>query len=386
LSIFGDQFVQNPFSVYDQLREAGPVHQVTTPDGAPVWLVTRYADVRAALGDQRLSLSKTNAHGGGYKGLSLPPALDANLLNLDPPDHTRLRRLVSAAFTPGRVESLRDKVQAGADQLIDGIQPLGQADLITSFAAPLPLQVIGDLLGVPVGDRARFQSWTNSLFAPVQSSDVKDAVVNIIGFIVALIAGKRAEPADDLLSAMITARDAEDRLSEDELLSLAFLILWAGYENSVHLIGNGLLALLCDPESLARMRSAPASGVEELLRYAEPNQFAIRRFPVVAVEIGGVTIPAGQTVLLGITSANRDPARFDSPELLDLGRTDNQHLSLGLGVHYCLGAPLARLEAEVAIGTLLRRLPGLALAVDRSQLKWRPSFRSRGLLELPVTF
>ncbi|MBV8931616.1 MAG: cytochrome P450, partial [Kutzneria sp.] len=224
------------------------------------------------------------------------------------------------------------------------------------------------------------------LLAPAQPSDARNAIAGITGFIVSLIAAKRAAPADDLLSAMIEARDADDRLSEDELLSLAFLILWAGYENSVHLIGNGLLALLTDPPSLPRMRSAPAEGVDELLRYADPNQFAIRRFPLVDVVIGGATIQAGQTVLLGIASANRDPARFDSPELLDLGRQDGQHLSFGLGAHYCLGAPLARLEAEVAIGTLLRRLPDLALDTDCPAPRWRPSFRSRGLLELPVTF
>lgn len=380
----------DPFPAYARLRQAGPVHRVTLPGGALVWLVTRYADVRAALADPRLSLDKRHA-AGGWKGFTLPPALDANLLNMDPPDHTRLRRLAAKVFTPGRVEGLRERVQAVTDELLDAVAPRGRADLIAWFAAPLPVTVISGLLGVPARYRADFRDWAGTMLT-AEAGDpagVKEAVGNIHRFLAELISGKRAAPADDLLSALIAARDDEDRLSEEELTSLAFLILLAGFENSVNLIGNGVLTLLRHPARLAELRADPdllPSAVEELLRYDGLPGMAIRRFPVEDVEIGGVTIPAGETVLLSLTSANRDPRRFDGPDELDFHRGDNPHLGFGHGIHYCLGAPLARMEGQIAIGTLIRRFPDLALALPVQALRWRPSFRTRSLLELPVTF
>jgi hypothetical protein len=327
----------------------------------------------------------------GYRGFSLPPALDANLLNLDPPDHHRLRRLVARAFTPARTESLRPVIGQHADVLLDAIASRGHADLIEEFAVPLPLTVIGELLGVPAGPRADFRRWTSALIAPDPSAPArgKEALIGIVRLLSELIAARRASLGDDLLSAMIAARDDGDKLSEDELLSLAFLILWAGYENSVHLIGNSILALLTSPEPTAGLLaggSLPGPVIEELIRFADPNQYSLRRFATEDLSIGGVRIMAGDTVLLCLASANRDPDRFPDPATLDLARADNQHLSFGLGIHYCLGAPLARLETNIAISSLLRRLPGLALAAKPDELRWRPSFRSRGLLELPVTW
>ncbi|HEY8984588.1 MAG TPA: cytochrome P450 [Streptomyces sp.] len=379
----------DPYGVYARFREAGPVHRITGTDGLPAWLVTGYEDVRRGLADPRLSLDKRNATPGGYRGMALPPALDANLLNMDPPDHTRIRRLVSRAFTPRQIERLREPVQRTADHLLDAVAGQEHADLIASYAAPLPITVICDLLGVAPADRRDFRAWTDALFAPdpAQPSRAKEAVVSMLAFFTQLIAAKRAAPADDLLSAMIAVRDEEDRLSEDELMSLAFLILVAGYENTVHLIGNGIVTLLRHPDQVAELRADPgrlSAAVEELARYDGPVPLAIRRFTTEDVTIGGVRIPAGETVLLSLAAAHRDPRRFTDPDRFDLGRDATGHLALGHGIHYCLGAPLARMETEIALATLFARFPGLTLAVAPAELRWRPSMRSRGLLALPV--
>ncbi|MGI5399735.1 cytochrome P450 family protein [Streptomyces sp. CA-135486] len=385
------ELMADPYVVYARLREAGPVHRIAGTDGLPAWLVTRYDDVRQALADPRLSLDKRNAAPGGYRGMALPPALDANLLNMDPPDHTRIRRLVSQAFTPRRVAQLREPIRKTADQLLDAIAPHGRADLIASYAAPLPINVICDLLGVAPEDRRDFRAWTDALVAPdpAEPSRAKEAVGAMLAFFTELIARKRAEPADDLLSAMIAVRDEEDRLSEDELMSLAFVILFGGYENTVHLIGNATLALLSHPDQLAALRADPGrlgGAVEEFARYDGPAPLAIRRFPVEDITIGGVTIPAGETVLLSLAAAHRDPQRFTDPDRLDIGRDATGHLALGHGIHYCLGAPLARMETEIALAALLERFPRLDLDVPYGELRWRPSLRARGLLSLPVRY
>ncbi len=385
------ELMADPYAVYARLREAGPVHRIAGTDGLPAWLVTRYDDVRQALADPRLSLDKRNAAPGGYRGLALPSALDANLLNMDPPDHTRIRRLVSQAFTPRRIGQLRGPIRKSADQLLDAIAAQDSADLIASYAAPLPIIVICDVLGVAPEDRHDFREWTDALLAPdpAEPSRAKEAVGGMLAFLTQLIAGKRAEPADDLLSALIAVRDEGDRLSEDELMSLAFLILFAGYENTVHLIGNATLALLSHPDQLVALRADPGrlgGAVEELARFDGPAPLAIRRFPTEDITIGGVTVPAGETVLLSLASAHRDPGRFPDPDRLDIGRDATGHLALGHGIHYCLGAPLARMETEIALAALLERLPGLTLDVPPGELRWRPSMRARGLLSLPVRY
>lgn len=383
--------IADPYAGYAALRAAAPVHRVVGPDGLPVWLVTRYADVRQALADPRLSLDKAHAAPGNYRGFRLPPALDANLLTMDPPDHTRIRRLVTKAFTPGRTAALRGPIERVAEQLLDAMAPLGRADLLAAYAAPLPITVICDLLGVPEDDRHDFRAWTDALITPdpERPQDAKAAVGAMLAFFTGLIERKRSAPGDDLLSDLIAVRDAEDRLSEDELTSLAFLILFAGYENTVHLIANAVLALLAHPEQLAALRAEPAlveGAFDEFARFDGPAPLSIRRFPREDVTIGGVTVPAGETVLLAIASANRDPDQFADPDRLDLRRRESGHLSLGHGIHYCLGAPLARLETEIALGALLRRFPDLALDVPVEQLRHRPALRARGLLELPVRY
>ncbi|MFE9880834.1 cytochrome P450 [Streptomyces sp. NPDC005784] len=383
--------VADPHAAYARLREAGPVHKITGPDGLPIWIVTRHADVRQLLADPRLSLDKTHRLPGQYKGFTLPAALDANLLNMDPPDHTRIRRLVTQAFTPARIQRMRPDIQLLADQLLDSVADRGHADLIAEFAAPLPITVICDLLGVPHDSRRDFRDWTDALVAPDPENPdgTKHAVAAMLSYFPQLIADKRRTPGDDLLSDLINVRDDSDKLTEDELTSLAFLILSAGYENTVQLIGTAVLALLDHPEQLAALRDSPAKiedAVEEFARFDGPALLAIRRFPVDDVQIGDVTIPAGETVMLSLASANRDPARFRDPDRFDVDRRDSGHVALGHGIHYCVGAPLARLETQIAVSTLLRRFPSLQLAAPREELRWRPSMRARGLLALPVSF
>ena len=399
----------DPHAAYAELREAGPVHRIAGPDGRPAGLVTRYDDVRRALADPRLSLDKSNALPGNFRGFALPPALDANLLNMDPPDHTRVRRLVAKAFTPGRVERMREPVRRAADELLDAVEPAGRADLIAAYAGPLPITVICDLLGVPQRDRLDFRAWSDALIAPDPERPhlAKEAVGNMLRFYTGLIASKREEPGDDLLSDLIAVRDdagggageggvggggaggGGDRLTEDELTSLAFLLLMAGYENVTHLIGNAVLSLLDHPALLRELRERPAgiaAAVEEFARHDGPAPLAIRRFPLEDVEIGGVTVPAGETVLLSLASANRDPGHFKEPDRLDPDFGRLGHIAFGHGIHSCLGAPLARLEAETALAALLSRLPGLHLDISRTELRRRPTIRAHGLMLLPVAW
>ncbi|GAA2635028.1 cytochrome P450 [Streptomyces axinellae] len=389
---FDDEaFHAAPYAVYAKLREEAPVHRVALPDGTPAWLVTRDEDVRAGLADPRLSVDKAHAK-SGYKGFSLPPALDANLLNMDQADHLRLRRLVAQGFTPRRIEALRGDIQAVVDRLADGLAArleAGQeADFVHDFATPLPLTVICDLFQVPEEERRPFASWVTTMIAMADPRAVAEAITSVHGFLRSLVDRRRKDPRDDLLSALIHARDEGDRLSEDELCSLAFLVLGAGIENVQHTLSAGVLALLGDPDTLGALRAEPAlrtAAVEEVLRLAHPNHTALRRFPREDIEYGGVTLPAGDTVLLGLASANRDPARYERPDELDVHRADNAHLSLGQGMHYCLGAPLARMEIGLALETLLGRFPGLRPAVAPERLIWRTSFRSHALARLPLT-
>jgi cytochrome P450 len=386
--------VAHPYDAYAELREHAPVSYFEPTNQ---WLVARHEDVSALLRDRRLGRTYTHRYTHAEFGRPEPdPAHepfhtlnDNGLLDLEAPDHTRIRRLVSRAFTPRRVEHLREPIRRTADRLLDGFGPHGTIDLVAAYAAPLPITVICDLLGIPDEHRLDFRVWTDTLVAPdpARPGAGREAVVAMLGYLTRLLADKRAEPADDLLSDLIAVRDEGDRLTEDELMSLAFLILFAGYENTVQLIGNAVLALLRHPEQLAALRKDPArlpAAVEEFARYEGPALFGIRRFPTEDLTIGGVTVPAGETVWVSLAAANRDPARFPDPDRLDLGRDASGHLALGQGIHYCLGAPLARAETEIAVGALLERFPDLALADE--DIRWRPSLRARGLLALPVTY
>ncbi|MCX4626083.1 MULTISPECIES: cytochrome P450 family protein [unclassified Streptomyces] len=388
-------FVADPFPLYRQLREDGPVRRTVIAGGLEAWLVTRYEDGLAALSDSRLSSDVRDA--SDTRILRQLPATEresmlSNMLRSDPPDHTRLRRLVSKAFTAHRVAGMRPRIQAITDRLLDAVVPAGHAELVADFALPLPVAVISELLGVPVDERHEFQHWTDRLIR--RGPELPDpAVVNeawqhMRAYVTELIRDKRAHPGDDLLSALVTARDAEQQLTEDELVAMVFLLLAAGYITTVNLIGGGIAMLLAHPGQLDLLRSDPEllpGAIEEFLRYDGPVSPGIARFAREDVEIAGVTIPRGATVLIGSAVADRDPARFPDPDRLDITRQDNAHLAFGHGIHYCLGAPLARLEGQIAIGTALRRLPGLALAVAPDEIRWRPG-GLRGPQSLPVTF
>ncbi|GGN79356.1 cytochrome P450 hydroxylase [Streptomyces albiflavescens] len=388
-------FMADPFPLYRQLREDGPVRRAVVAGGLEAWLVTRYEDGLAALSDSRLSSDVRDA--SDPRLLERLPATEREsmlrtMLRSDPPDHTRLRRLVSKAFTARRVAELRPRVQEITDQLLDAIVPAGKADLVEDFALPLPVTVIRELLGVPVADRHDFQRWTDEMILqgdePPDPVRVGRAWRQMRSYLTRLLADKRARPGDDLLSALIATRDEEHRLDEDELIAMAFLLLVAGYVTTVNLIGGGIAALLAHPDQLGMLRDDPEllpGAIEEFLRYDGPVNPGIARFAREDVTIAGVTIPRGATVLVASAIADRDPARFPDPDRLDITRQDNAHLAFGHGIHYCLGAPLARLEGQIAIGTALRRLPHLGLAVSPGELRWR-SGGLRGPAQLPVTF
>ncbi|GHE43449.1 cytochrome P450 family protein [Streptomyces vinaceus] len=393
---YGDPaFLADPFPLYRQLREDGPVRRVVIAGALEAWLVTRYEDGLAALSDTRLSSDVRDA--ADTRLLEQLPGTEresmlGNMLRSDPPDHTRLRRLVSKAFTARRVAEMRPRVQEVTDRLLDAVVADGRADLVADFALPLPVTVISELLGVPVDERHEFQRWTDRMLMrgaePPDPAVVNEAWRHMRAYVTELIGAKRAEPGEDLLSALITARDEEQRLSEDELVAMVFLLLAAGYVTTVNLISGGIAMLLAHPDQLDLLRSDPAllpGAVEEFLRYDGPVSPGIARFAREDVEIAGVRIPRGATVLIGSAVADRDPDRFADPDRLDITRADNAHLAFGHGIHYCLGAPLARLEGQIAIGTALRRLPGLALAVEPARIPWRPG-GLRGPLALPVTF
>ncbi|MDN3055013.1 cytochrome P450 [Streptomyces hygroscopicus] len=386
-SLLSEALIADPHGAYARLRETAPVHRTTTPDGEPVWLITRYAEARAALADPRLSLNKANAKTSGEYRSSMPPELDAHLLNMDPPDHTRLRRLVAKAFTPRRVEGLRMRIQKLTDELLTALAG-PHVDLVHALAVPLPMGVICELLGIPETARRDFRAWTDTLFSPTPgaATESRAAMRQMHQFLKSAIEDKRNSPTDDLLSALVQARDDQDALTEPELVSLAFLTLFAGYDNAVHLIGNTALSLLLHPRLLTAVRGGAIpirSVVEETLRWNPPFALAVRRFTLEDVSIGNALIPAGSRVWVSIASANRDGREFASPDVFDPARAPT-HLAFGYGVHYCLGAPLARMEAEIAVRSLLERLPVLELALDPDELEWWPTFHKRGLRSLPV--
>ena len=387
-----ESFFRDPLGLFGRLRSSAPVTQVITPEGVRAWLVTRYEDVRIALADPRVAKDWVAHMTPEDFDINVDPVqayLDQHMLNLDPPDHTRLRRLVVKAFTPGRVAALRPRISAVAGELLDAMaQGPAETDLIGAFAFPMSVTVICELIGVPVDDRASFRGWSDTVLSSRGTrQEARAAAVEMYEYFTRLVAERRRSPTDDLVSALISAHDSGDSLTEHELLSMMFLLLIAGHETMVNLIADGTLALLTHPAELARLRNDPSllqPAIEELLRFANPLNHATERFTLEPVTIGEVTIPAKEWVMLATSSANRDPARFADADRLDVGRETSGHLGFGHGIHYCLGAPLARLEGEIAFGMLLARFPGLALAVPEPELKWRSSSLIHGVEALPV--
>ncbi len=393
------QFKADPYPTYARLREEAPVCRTSLSLGGKrtVWLVTRYDDVLALLRDQRFAKNRLNAQTPEQRAKEpWMPAffrpLTRNMLDLDAPDHTRLRSLVQKAFTPRLIEQLRPRIQTLTDNLLTNMQRRKHSDLVSAYALPVPLTIIAELLRVPTADQHMFHRWSSRVVSVSSSSDMVrsvPAVWSFLRYLRKLAAQRRAEPRDDLITALVQAEEAGDTLSEDELLGMVFLLLIAGHETTVNVIASGTLALLQAPHQREQLQQNPAliaSAVEELVRFTSPVECATERYACEDVTIAGVTIPRGEMVLGVIGSANRDALHFDMPNTLDLRRERNRHLGFGLGAHYCLGAPLARLEAQIAITALLERLPNLRLAVEPRALRWRRNAILRGLQTLPVTF
>lgn len=386
------EFVADPYPMYHRLRAEDPVHH--SPLG--FWVLTRYPDVLAMLRDPRLIKEPIAAFVAARFGVAVPPGLGLSMLDRDPPDHTRLRGLVSKAFTPRALERLRPEIQQIVDGLLDEVRGRGSMDLIEEFAYPLPVRVICEMLGVPVKDHERFKAWgldiargLDAIMLPPDSPVGQRSVSGrraLAEYFRELIAERRAAPRDDMLSALIAAEEAGDTLNEEELLATCILLLVAGHETTVNLIGNGTLALLRHPAELQKLRDNPGligSAVEELLRFDGPVQ-RTARIPSEDITIGGQTIGKGEMVMPFLGAADRDPTQFPDPDRLDITRADNRHIAFGMGIHFCLGAPLARMEGQIAINTLLARLPKLTLATD--QPRFRQSLTLRGLEALPVSF
>jgi cytochrome P450 len=380
------QFRDNPHASYARWRSEGPVRRVRLPHGEDAWLVTGYAEARKALTDPRLSKEPQDARANSEAG-----ALDRHLLATDPPDHTRLRKLVEGAFTSRRIDSLRPRIEVITDELLDAMSSVYErVDLIDALAFPLPMKVVSELLGIPVEDQDSFRAWFGDLVADegvIGPEREQASRVALARYIKDLISHRRDNLGDDLISGLIAARDNDDRLCEDELISMVFLLLFAGHETTVNLIGSGAYLLLSDRDRWERLRGDRAllpAAIEEFLRFESPVEMTSNRTATEDLELGGQHIAAGDVVLVVLLAANRDPERFESPDEVRFDRPRNPHIAFGHGIHYCLGAPLARLEARIAFDRLLDRFPQLRLAVDPQALKWRPGLLTRGLHTLPV--
>jgi cytochrome P450 len=395
-TLFTPEVLANPYPLYRRLRTEDPVHW---EDDDERWMLTRYADVVTVLRSPAASSDRVQAL-SRFVPSHLRPLLELrsnSMLNCDAPRHTRLRLLVNKAFTARAVEALADKIQHLVDGMLDAVQPRGRMDLMADLAHPLPVIVIAEMLGVPPEDRPLFKRWSHDLsliaggagsprgLSMADYSRCADSFGELSKYVGEIVAKRRAEPRADLLTALGQAEEAGDRLNEMELYANSALLLVAGHETTTNLIGNGSLALLRHPDQLDRLRRDPSlvpSAVEEFLRYESPVQFLTRLLKE-DLSLGGKQLRAGQTLLVMLGAANRDPEQFADPEGLDVGRSDNKHVAFGLGSHFCLGAQLARLEGRIVFETLLRRLPNLRLD---GEVHYRKHFNLRGLEALPVAF
>jgi cytochrome P450 len=390
------RFKADPYPFYARLRAEAPVWRTKLPDKRTAWLVTRYEDVAGVLKDERFAKDPLNAQDPEQRaerpwvpGFLKP--LEQNMLDLDDPDHRRLRSLVSKAFTPRLIERLRGRIEAICRELLDVMEREGRTELVRDYALPLPATVIAELLGIPAKDQRRFHRWSNRIVSISSGRDVWRALPAALAFVRYLrkmSERRRLLPEDDLMSALVQAEEAGDRLSQDELLAMSFLLLVAGHETTVNLIASSTLALLEHPDQLEKLEGDSQlikPAVEELLRYTSPVEIATERYARRDLRICGTTVPRGELVLAVLGSANRDEQHFEDPDTLDLAREPNRHLAFGRGgVHHCLGAPLARMEGQIAISALLKRFPSLHLDVDPASLHWRRGIFLRGLQRLPL--
>ncbi|WP_406726403.1 cytochrome P450 [Streptomyces sp. GD-15H] len=384
----------DPYAVYAALRAKGPVHRVRVPAGGESWLVVTHEAVRHALTDPRLRNdirhSATWETDGGH-------AIGRNMLQSDPPQHTRLRRLVAGHFTPGRIAGLRPRIKAVTRELLAELPEQGTADLVSGYALPLPVTVICEVLGVPMADRAAFHTWSNELVMPTSEEAAAGSASALTDYLTELITEKTRTPDDSLLAALATMTDDASAgplpepeaggLTPEELLGMAFLLLVAGHETTVNLISATLHGLLAHPDQLARLRADPSligGAVEESLRYHSPVHAGAFRFAAEELDLAGTRVDAGDTVLVSLAAASRDPLAFPNPDRFDITRRPRGHLGFGHGPHHCLGAPLARAEATIALRLLLDRCSSLTFATDPTDLTWRTSTLLRGLKQLPV--
>ncbi|MGW7411703.1 cytochrome P450 family protein [Streptomyces sp. NPDC054863] len=392
LDLAGEHFHTDQYATYRELLEQRPVTRVRFYDGSLVWLVNRYEDVRAALSSPLLSndpTKQTDIDLSAATGIpdDLSEYFRRNMFRSDEPDHGRLRKLVTREFTVRRINALRPRIQQITEDLLEKFAATGGGDLVAALARPLPLTVMCELLGVPEEDRTDFQTWSQHVVESDPAFAERNAASyrSLFGCVRSLVRRRRDEPGEDLLSALVVQHDSGDRLSEAELISMVFLLLVAGIETTVNVLGTGAFLLLTHPGQLAAVRADDAlvgPAVEEVLRYMAPIEMTSRH-SLEPVEIGGVSIDAHSTVLINLAAANRDPARFEDPQSFRVERNDGSHLTFGHGIHYCLGAALARAEAEIAFGLLLKRFPELELAVPAQDLTWRHMFM-RGPVALPV--
>ncbi|HEU5385452.1 MAG TPA: cytochrome P450 [Streptosporangiaceae bacterium] len=398
LDAWGDYDRDDPYPLFAQVRAGGPVHEVTLADGHRAWLIVRHGEAKAALNHAGLSkdMHAALARDGAVVAEGLPgPAFARHMLSVDPPDHTRLRRLASVAFSRPRIAALRPRVQAIVDGLLDDLEARGDTvvDLVKGFAFPLPFTVISELVGVPEPDQDRLGNWFSALLAPSSApeppAEAVAASANIVRYLTGLLARKRAAPGEDLVTDLVRAADQDGALTEQEILSTIFQLVVAGHDTTASLIGNGTVALLLHPEQRDALVADPAQvphAMEEILRWDAPVPHSTFRYTTADVALGGTVIPAFAQVIVSLAAANRDPARYDHPETLDITRADTSHLAFGHGIHHCLGARLARLEGVIALATLHGRFPAMRLAVPRSALHWGhgDGLVLRGLAELPV--
>ncbi|MGY3202952.1 cytochrome P450 family protein [Streptomyces sp. TE5632] len=390
----GDGAAAEPYAVYAALRAEGPVHRVHVPGSGDSWLVVTHEAVRRALTDPRLRNDIRHSASwetdGGH-------AVGRNMLQSDPPRHTRLRRLVAGHFTPGRIAGLRPRIEDVARELLAELPEQGTADLVSGYALPLPVTVICEVLGVPVADRAAFHTWSNELVMPTGEEAAAASAGALAGYLTELIAEKTRVPDGSLLAALAAATDDASTgpapepeaggLTPEELLGMAFLLLVAGHETTVNLISATLYSLLTHPDQLARLRADPSlidGTIEESLRYNSPVHAGAFRFAAERLDLAGTRVDAGDAVLVSLAAASRDPSAFPDPDRFDITRRPRGHLGFGHGPHHCLGAPLARAEATIALRLLLDGCPSLAFATDPTALVWRTSTLLRGLKELPL--
>ncbi|MFJ2043298.1 MULTISPECIES: cytochrome P450 [unclassified Paenibacillus] len=382
---FTREFTQNPYPVYEKLRQNDPIYRILFPHGDFGWIISRYEDAVEVLKDNRFSKDVVKRYGPDQQNIFVH-----NMLFSDPPDHRRLRGLVQKAFTPRLIEGMRSHIQDIADDLLDNLNSQDKMNLIDEFAFPLPIIVISEILGVPLEDQDKFRLWSNSIIdaTSAEHSEVFEKhAQEFIDYLNNWFAKVREQPGDDLISQLVVAEESGEQLTEKELLGVVALLIIAGHETTVNLIGNGVLALLEHPEQRDLLIKQPElihNAVEEMLRYNGPVEFSTSRWASEDIEFHGHHIAEGEIVIVALDSANRDEAKFKDADVFDITREKSAHLAFGKGIHLCLGAPLARLEGEIAINTLLRRFPDMQLQTDVNELEWRPGMIVRGVKEIPV--